>query len=152
MTFIISRKQALLAGSIVLFFCAGPRAVVSAPTPANPIVYLISTEMFQTGGKQFIRYNYDVFNKTEYPADMFAASPKLPPCGLNTKASRTWVDLYTQSGKRLNGFCALGSPSDLSKLWFALEVGEVPPSWIYLELTDRQTNTKYKSNLAETTP
>jgi len=28
----------------------------------------------------------------------------------------------------------------------------VPPSWVYIELNDRQTNTKYKSNLAETTP
>jgi len=28
---------------------------------------------------------------------------------------------------------------------------EVPPSWVYIEMTDRKTNTKYKSNLAETT-
>ncbi len=27
------------------------------------------------------------------PADMFAQAPDLPPCGSNTKASRTWVDL-----------------------------------------------------------
>ncbi|MDQ1557256.1 MAG: hypothetical protein QOD32_316, partial [Pyrinomonadaceae bacterium] len=25
------------------------------------------------------------------------------------------------------------------------------PSWVYIELTDRKTNTKYKSSLAETT-
>ncbi len=78
-------------------------------------------------------------------------SPALPPCGANTKAARTWVDLYDQSGKRLNGFCALGKPADLNGIWFALETGAVPPSWVYIEMNDRKTNTKYKSNLADTT-
>jgi hypothetical protein len=36
-------------------------------------------------------------------------------------------------------------------IWFALEEGVVPPSWVYIEMTDRQTGTKYKSNLADTT-
>jgi len=26
----------------------------------------------------------------------------------------------------------------------------VPPSYVYIEMNDRQTNTKYKSNLADT--
>jgi len=122
----------------------------SAPALPNPVLYLMRTEPFQTGGKQFIRYRYDVFNKEAYPADFFAASPALPPCGTNTKAARTWVDFYDQSGKRLQGFCALSKPADLSGIWFAIEEGTIPPSWVYIELTDRQTNTKYKSNLAET--
>ena len=117
----------------------------------NPVLYLTGTEIYQASGKTFIRYSYDVFNKSAYPADMFAAAPLLPPCGANTKSSRTWVDFYDQSGKRLYGFCALGSPNDLGKIWFGLEEGVVPPSWIYIELNDRQTNTKYKSNLADTT-
>ena len=83
-------------------------------------------------------------------AEMFAQAPKLPPCGTNTKASRTWVDIFDQRGKRLNGFCALGKPADLGSIWFSLPEDGIPPSWIYIELTDRQTNTKYKSNLAET--
>jgi hypothetical protein len=101
-------------------------------------------------GKVIARYNYDVFNKSDYPAEMFAASPGLPPCGSNTKAARTWVDVYDQSGKRLNGFCALAKPNDLGQIWFSLDPDALPPSWIYIELTDRQTNTKYKSNLADT--
>src|SRR6266487_766719 len=93
----------------------------SAPIVPNPVLYLTGTEAYQANGKSFIRYKYDVFNKDQYPADFFAAAPNLPPCGKNTKASRTWVDFFDQSGKRLFGFCALGSPSDLSKIWFALE-------------------------------
>ena len=118
--------------------------------PPKPILYLLRTEPFTTGGKNWIRYRYDVFNKADYPADMFAAAPSLPPCGLNTNASRTWVDFFDSTGKRLYGFCALTKPADLGLLWFAMEEGVIPPSYVYIELNDRQTNTKYKSNLADT--
>jgi hypothetical protein len=116
----------------------------------NPVLFYTTTEFVTTGGKDFIRYHYQVENFSAYPDAMFAAAPTLPPCGQNTKASRTWVDFYNQSGKRLNGFCALGKAADLNKIWFALPADEVPPSWVYIELTDRETNTKYKSNLADT--
>lgn len=132
----------------VSFVTAGSQ---TAPALPNPVLYFTGFEPFQTGGKQFIRYRYDVFNKSSYPADFFAASPQLPPCGKNTKAARTWVDFYEQSGKRLKEFCALSKLADLDGIWFAVEEGTIPPSWVYIELTDRQTNTKYKSNLADTT-
>jgi len=121
------------------------------PLP-NPVLYLMGTEFFQTGGKDFIRYKYDVLNKADFPAAMFAAAPALPPCGTNTKSSRTWLDIFDQRGKRLYGFCALGKPDDLTGIYFALEQDVIPPSYVYIEMTDRQTNTKYKSNLADTTP
>jgi len=123
----------------------------AAPTLPNPVLFLTGLEHIVVNGKQVVRYNYDVLNKDEYPAELFAAAPRLPPCGSNTKAARTWVDVYDQSGKRLQGFCALGKPSDLSLIWFALEEDTIPPSYVYIELTDRQTGTKYKSNLADTT-
>jgi hypothetical protein len=114
---------------------------------------MIGTEAFSTGGKNYIRIRYDVLNKAEYPAEMFAAAPGLPPCGLNTNASRTWVDFFDAGGHRIYGFCALGKPDDLGKIWIAYEEGTIPPSYVYIELNDRQTNTKYKykSNLADTT-
>jgi hypothetical protein len=121
----------------------------NAPLP-KPVLYLTGTEYYSAGGKDWIRHRYDVFNKASYPAAMFAAAPSLPPCGANTNASRSWVDFFDQSGKRLYGFCALGSPADLGSIWFATEDGTIPPSWVYIEITDRQTNTKYRSNLADT--
>jgi len=146
------RTKAFLFLPALVAFSFASQSVASAPVPAlpNPILYLTGTEEYQAGGKQYIRYKYDVFNKTDYPADMFAAAPNLPPCGANTKASRTWVDFFDSRGKRLYGFCALGKPADLGTIWFALEDGVVPPSYVYIEMTDRQTNTKYKSNLADT--
>jgi hypothetical protein len=142
---------ALLLTGLLVAVVATQR-VASAPILPNPVLYLTGQQAFQQGGKQFTRYNYDVLNKDAYPADFFAAAPALPPCGKNTNASRTWVDIYDQRGKRLYGFCALAKPADLSGIWFALEDGVVPPSYVYIEMTDRQTNTKYKSNLADTTP
>lgn len=132
------------------------KTVTAAATPAannpppKPILYLISEEPYTAGGKNWIRKRYDVFNKSSYPAEMFAAAPGLPPCGANTNSSRTWVDFFDSTGKRLYGFCALGKPDDLGKIWVAFEEGVIPPSYVYIELNDRQTNTKYKSNLADT--
>lgn len=123
----------------------------SAPPLPNPVLYLVIQEPVQAKGKQWIRYKFAVENFAAYPNELFAAAPALPPCGKNTKSARTWVDLYDQSGKRLNGFCAFGKNSDLNSIWFDLELDVVPPSWVYIELNDRQTNTKYKSNLADTT-
>lgn len=132
------------------------RAVTAAATPAannsppKPILYLTAEEPYTANGKNWIRKRYDVFNKSSYPAEMFAAAPGLPPCGANTNASRTWVDFFDSTGKRLYGFCALSKPDDLGKIWVAFEEGVIPPSYVYIELNDRQTNTKYKSNLADT--
>lgn len=129
-----------------------PRAEVLAnQPPPKPILYLIGTEAYTAGGKNWIRHRYDVFNKSDYPADMFAAAPTLPPCGSNPNASRTWVDFFDSTGRRLYGFCALSKPEDLGKIWVAFEEGVIPPSYVYIELNDRQTNTKLKSNLADTT-
>jgi len=126
-------------------------SVFSPPPVPNPVLILVGLEPRASGGKQLIRYNYSVFNAGDFPAEMFAAAPSLPPCGANTRASRTWVDIFDQRGKRLYGFCAIGKPADLGNLYFDLDADTIPPSWIYIEMNDRQTNTKYKSNLADTT-
>ena len=140
----------ILACSIVLVLANQSPAQTESRLP-NPVLYLVGQEPFVREGQAFIRYHFDVANSDAYPDTIFAAAPTLPPCGTNTKASRTWVDVFDHRGKRLNGFCAFGRSKHLSSIWFALEEGELPPSWVYIELTDRQTGTKYKSNLAETT-
>lgn len=140
----------LLASLLLTMLASSKTSHANPPLVPNPVLYLTSTESYTTGGKNFIRYRYDVLNKMDYPAEMFAAAPALPPCGANTKASRTWVDFFDLRGKRLYGFCALSKPGDLENIWFAVEDGVIPPSYVYIELNDRQTNTKYKSNLADT--
>ncbi|HUR97366.1 MAG TPA: hypothetical protein VMZ26_04780 [Pyrinomonadaceae bacterium] len=135
---------------IFVFLPTAARAQTSPPLP-NPVLYFVGQEAFSANGASFVRYRYDVFNSSSFPDTLFAAAPALPPCGANNSASRSWVDLYDVRGKRLFGFCALGKSSGLNGIWFAMPQSEVPPSWIYIEINDRQTGAKYKSNLAETT-
>jgi len=144
------RFVAQLLVCLVLIAVSTASASTPPPSTPNPVISLAYQEFFEANGKSWVRFRYHVENFAEFPDSMFAAAPALPPCGKNLKASRTWVDLYDQSGKRLQGFCAFGKASDLNSMWFAVEEGVVPPSWIYVELTDRQTSTKFKSNLAET--
>jgi hypothetical protein len=143
------KARKVLSVAIAAAIAAAGTAAQATP---NPVIYLSGVEYYTAGGKNWVRHRYDVLNKDVYPAAMFAAAPSLPPCGTNTNSSRTWVDFFDSRGKRLYGFCALGNPGNLGSIWFATEEGSVPPSWIYIEMHDRQTNTKYKSNLAETTP
>ena len=142
-------RELLLTFIIVAGLCVINAAGQGTVLP-NPILVFAGQETFEQKGVEFTRYRYFVDNSSSYPTGLFYAAPDLPPCGNNTKASRTWVDLFNQFGKRLNGFCALSKPGDLNGIWFALESTEIPPSWIYIEMTDRKTNTKYKSNLADT--
>jgi hypothetical protein len=141
----------MLLASLILIIGATARSSTAQVVIPNPVLVLQGQEPYTANRKQLIRYNYFVENFAAFPRELFAAAPGLPPCGTNTKASRTWVDFYDSTGKRLNGFCALGKPNDLNEIWFALEEGVTPPSNVYIELNDRQTNTKYKSNLADTT-
>lgn len=145
----LTRGFTIISATLATLALGGAGSSQPAPLP-NPVLYLISTEPYVANGQNFMRYRYDVFNKDAYPAAMFAAAPSLPPCGSNTNSARTWVDFFDSGGRRLYGFCALGGPQDLGQIWFALPEGQLPPSYVYVELNDRQTNTKYRSNLADT--
>lgn len=142
--------RSLAIAAAALSLAVGPTPAYAAPP--NPILYLTGLEYYTAGGQNWVRHRYDVMNKDQYPAEMFAPAPNLPPCGANTNSSRSWVDFFDSRGKRLYGFCALGSPANLGKIWFATAEGTIPPSYVYIEIHDRQTNQKYKSNLADTTP
>jgi hypothetical protein len=146
------KKAALFVCVLVLFpLLLETSAVPASPPPLPvPVAVFMGPEFFEANGKQWTRYRYDVVNRTDFPNTLFAPAPKLPPCGLNRNASRTWVDIFDLSGKRLNGFCALGSQDDLSKLWFALERDVIPPSWIRIVITDRETGEKTQSALVDT--
>jgi hypothetical protein len=147
----LKKSLAIISASLAGALIPGSGASQTATLP-NPILYLTGQEFYTANGQNFIRYRYDVLNKDAYPAAMFAPAPGLPPCGQNSNSSRTWVDFFqNRTNQRLYGFCALGRPQDLGSIWFALPEGQVPPSYVYIELNDRQTNTKYRSNLADTT-
>jgi hypothetical protein len=145
-------KRAALAASLALLTIAGGATAQGPQSLPNPILFMTGQEYYTVGGNNFVRYRYDVLNKAAYPAALFAPAPGLPPCGANANSSRTWVDFFeSRTNRRIYGFCALGNPNDLGSIWFALPEGQVPPSYVYIEIIDRQTNTRYRSNLADTT-
>lgn len=116
-------------------------------TLPNPVVGFTGKETHQVNGQNFIRYKLRVKNYAEYPDKMFAPAPNLPPCGANTNASRTWVNIYHATKKSyIYGFCALGASTDLVTLWFARPEGQPPPSPVIVVLEDRQANKQYVSN------
>lgn len=147
-----SRTLTMIAASLTVAALGGSAPTLAQTSFPNPILYMTSSEIYTANGRTWVRHRYDVLNKDAYPAEMFAPAPNLPPCGSNTNASRTWVDFYNgRTNARIYGFCALGSPANLGSIWFASEEGTIPPSYVYIEMTDRQTNARYRSNLADTT-
>ena len=97
-------------------------------------------------GVDFDRYDLDVLNRLSFPDVLFAPAPTLPPCGLNTSPSRTWVDIFSNDGTRIYGFCGLQAADELNGIWFALPHGQSPPSQVFIRLTDRQCGIGYESN------
>jgi hypothetical protein len=128
----------------------GQRADVTlaleAAVVANPQLAFTGRENFLSSGQNFTRYKLIVTNSASYAQEMFASAPDLPPCGLNSKSSRTWVDVYDHRGVRLYGFCAFNKPGDLNLIWFALPAQLSPPS-VFVVLNDRLKKKEYKSNL-----
>ena len=112
------------------------------PNLPSPVLSLSDTERYDANGFHWIRYRLTVENKNEFPAELFAPSPNLPPCGANTNSSRTWVTVYNGAHQPLKGFCGLNS---LDSFWFATQTNSEPPSSVYVELNDRKCNKKYFS-------
>ncbi|MFI3135257.1 MAG: hypothetical protein QX197_00615 [Methylococcaceae bacterium] len=112
--------------------------------PAPELFYTGKSEG-TVGGVDYIYYSLAINNKEAYPDSLFAASSSLPPCGLNTSASRTWAQIYDQNENYLYGFCALSSGSQLDGLWFAQKKTDPAPGMVHVILKDRLCNKEYKS-------
>jgi hypothetical protein len=116
--------------------------------PPAPQLVIIGWEDFP----EYRRYWLSIANWGEFPADMFEPAPDLPPCGLNSNASRMWIDIYATTDKRLYGFCGLHEPEDMTQLWFAVEASNSPPDGVCVVLEDRRTGLSYRSNNAAVEP
>jgi hypothetical protein len=127
-----------------------PSPTGAAANANAPRLVFVGKEDFESRGRRFTKYHLSVGNHSDYPDAMFEPAPNLAPCGRNTNASRSWVDIYTGDGKKLYGFCALSSSEGLKGLWFALPEGEDTPDFVYIIITDRKLNTELKSNLVST--
>lgn len=154
------RKLACLALGAAAVIAASPvngqtaaTATSSAAALPRPRLDLRSVERYEVDGRKFVRFNYRLLNKADYPAALFARAAGLPPCGKNPDASRTWIDFHNAAtGARLFGFCTIMTPVGLDRLWFALPEGTAAPRAVYITITDRQTGARARSNNAATSP
>ena len=62
---------------LVFMVVLSMQAVAAAPPLPNPVLVFLGSEEIQVAGKQTIRYHFDVFNKDEYPAELFAAPAQI---------------------------------------------------------------------------
>ena len=121
------------------------------PELPTPQLSITGTEDYTgSDGNAYTRYRMTVANRADFPDELFAPAPDLPPCGLNSNASRTWVDIYTGDDVRLYGFCALSDSDGLDGIWFAVPRGQPPPDCVYITLNDRRCDQTYKSNCVST--
>ena len=133
-----------------------PTTMVSPTgTPAQsipkPELILSGTEEYEASGQHWVRYELAIANWTAFPPELFEPAPDLPPCGLNTSSSRTWVEIFNaKDDSYIYGFCALSSPESLTSIWFAVEKGAKPPETVYVVLMDRKNETAYRSNSIST--
>src|SRR5207247_5308042 len=90
-----AKKTASLLIGLVLIMLAtqsvATAPLLSPPPLPNPVLYMTGQEVYQVSGTQYTRYRYDVLNKGDYPAAVFASVPPPPPCGHHTTTSPTWV-------------------------------------------------------------
>ncbi|RIJ50105.1 T9SS C-terminal target domain-containing protein [Maribellus luteus] len=121
------------------------------PGLPDPILEYEGSEPYVTaGGDNAIMYKLDVSNWNVYPQALFLQAPYLPPCGLNTNSSRTWVDIFDASNdQKLYGFCALNSPEGLNSIWFGLPELTEPPMEVYITIWDRYCDIVYTSEPVE---
>ena len=111
------------------------------PNLAAPQLTLEST----TAANGRTTFELDVPNYAIYPADMWVRSPDLPPCGINTSAARSWVDIFDGNDRFLGGFCSLYDVGALNNIWFST-LDDQKPAEAYIKITDRRCNITYTSN------
>lgn len=150
-TYVMRVIRYLPGGQSVYYDDSDAPFTISAALP-NPQLTFTGTQNYTgSDGNPYVKYSLSVSNWSSYQNSMFTAAPSLPPCGLNTNSSRTWVNIYNATNNDyVYGFCALGSAEDLTALWFGVLQGTNPPQSVYVTINDRQTGVVYRSNTVVT--
>jgi hypothetical protein len=121
--------------------------VTGKPGLFVPELALLGAEDKTINGKPFTWVTFTIVNWNKFSPDLFKPAPNLPPCGKNSKAARTWLSIYNADNNNyIYGYCALESPTGLKDFGYAIPESQTPPRRVYVVLSDRQTNTTYKSN------
>ncbi len=132
-----------IAVLVVLLAAVALPSFAQCNTPPFPVPQVKFTGM--TVEPVFNRYHFAVTNSAQYSNLLFAKSPTLPPCGLNTQASRTWLDIFRANGIRIYGYCAISDNTQLLSLTFAIKKTDPQPKGFFITMTDRKCKRTVKS-------
>jgi hypothetical protein len=116
------------------------------PDLPAPSLALKGTEDYEVSGQRYTRYWLTVTNRFDFPGELFQRAPDLPPCGLNSNAGRTWLDIFRGDGQLIGSFCALGTPASLDGISYPVREGAARPASVYITLADRRCGLTYVSN------
>ena len=134
-----------MAVLVLLLVATATVAHAQCNTPPFPIPKVQYHGM--TSDATFNRYWFGVTNRANFANPLFAASPALPPCGLNTSASRTWLTIFLGNGTRVYGYCALSNNTQLARLQFFVKKTSPQPKSFFITMTDRKCKREVKSAL-----
>jgi hypothetical protein len=135
----------ILSMKVVLIVLAFAMAAAAQNLP-RPEIRLVGVENRVSNGRPLKAYEIEVVNRAEYPNDLFMEAPVLPPCGRNTNAARTWIEIYGDREIRLQGWCAIKDSGELASLQFALPANRPQPKTMFIKLVDRFEGVIVRSN------
>ncbi|MEA2338643.1 MAG: hypothetical protein QOE82_2650 [Thermoanaerobaculia bacterium] len=136
-------RKTMIACLFVMLAVASS-AYAECTTPL-PIPDLKSAGNYK-GAPGFFDVDVSVWNYAKYDNTLFVASPELPACGLNKKASRTWIEIYADTGVYIYGYCALSQNTQLQKLTFPWKNTTNLPKGFFIRIRDRKCNKVVQSN------
>lgn len=128
-----------------MFLLTVSAAVAVGQEMPKPELRLVGTEDHTTNGYRMRTYTIEITNSSEFSDKLFAASPDLPPCGLNVDSSRTWINIYGD-GKRIYGWCGIQSNGELSSLKFNILADVTQPTEFFVDFVDRRKGKIVESN------
>lgn len=120
---------------------------VNAQDLPRPQVKFLGTEKIEQNGRAATAYRFEIVNRKDFDDELFFPAPVLGPCGKNTSPSRTWVNIYNESGRRLYGYCAIKTNAELVTLGFIIPDGSPAPVKILVEFVDRAAGMVSRSKM-----
>lgn len=116
--------------------------------PSPELIYNGNKEVHRgADGNVYIYYKLSIQNCISFPLELFTLSTDLPPCGLEPKASRTWVDIYnSETDEYIYGYCGFTKPCDASEIQLPVLFSDTLPVRVYVKFIDRKCELEYVSN------
>ena len=147
-----NRCAVFLITFTLLFISLSQNVSAQKTDMPTPKLKFVERQENTENGRRYTVFRLTVDNWEKYPEELFEPAPNLPPCGKNTNASRTWIDIYDQKGKRIYGFCAIKSARELlNTLAFSIPEGAIPPEKVFIVIFDRARKKFYKSKKVSVT-